>query len=415
MVDCRRTNCSSVGPINRGVTFYIAYLTYMIRLATTTNRPVPDRQLVGPTRPPVWPSPRLESIDALRGFTMFWIVGGAQLTLAVAGCFSGRLAEALAPQAIHAGWRDFHAWDQIGPMFLFVVGTAMPFAWARRIEERGPYGRAYWRIARRVIALWVLGMIAQGSLLKYHRHELELYSNTLQAIAVGYAVTSIALLHLRVRGQLVLVATLLLSYWAWLAAVPFGGHAAGTFERDANLPLYVDQLVLGSFRRDHHFAWLLPSLGFAATVLLGSLAGQILRARLTYGVKLRFLTASGVGCMLGGWLWSCVLPINRYLWTSSLVLWCGGLDFLLLALFYFVIDVAGIKRWAFPFLVFGANALLAYMLSEVYHRTISDVLVINLARQWADPYGELLRAVAEVGLLWLVLWYLYRKGTLLRA
>ena len=258
-------------------------------------------------------------------------------------------------------------------------------------------------------------MVAQGSLLKYHWHELEFYTNTLQAIAIGYTVAAIALLHLGVRGQIVLVGILVLGYWALLAAVPFGGYAAGTLERDANLPLYVDQLVLGNFRRDHHFAWLLPSLGFAATVLLGALAGQVLRAGLPQVAKLRLLAAIGVGCMLGGWAWSYALPINRHLWTSSLVLWCGGLSFLLLAWFYLVIDVVGFKHWAFPFMVFGANALLAYVLSEVYDRTISDVLVINLARQWPDPYNELLRSAAAVGLLWTVLLYLHRKGTLLRA
>ena len=389
----------------------------MIRMASLrpTSRLVPERLFAAPARVPPVPICRLESIDALRGFTMFWIVGGAQLVLAIVACFSSPLAEAFAPQAKHAAWRGFSDWDMIGPMFLFVVGTALPFAWGRRIEEARSLRDAYWRIARRVALLWVLGMIAQGSLLKYHWNELELYSNTLQAIAVGYAVASLALLHLGVRGQVLLTVALVLSYWALVAAVPFGGHPAGALEREANLPLYVDQLLLANFRRDHHFAWLLPSLGFAATVLLGSLAGQILRSGLPQGARLRVLTAIGVSCMVAGWLWSYVLPINRHLWTSSLVLWCGGISFLLLALFYLVIDVAGIKRWAFPFLVFGANALLAYMLSEVYGRTISDVLVINLASQWADPYGELLRSAAEVGLLWVLLWHMYRKGMLLRV
>ena len=238
--------------------------------------------------------------------------------------------------------------------------------------------------------LWLLGMLAQGSLLKYQFHSLEFYSNTLQAIAVGYLVTSLALLHLRVRGQVVLFAALAVVYWRLLALVPFAACPAGTLEREANLAFYVDQWVLGSFRRDHHFTWILSSLGFSATVLLGGLAGQLLRTRLSAGRKLRLLVAAGLLCMAIGWLWSYVLPLNRHIWTSSLVFWAGGISLLLLALFYGLIDVAGMTRWTFPLVVVGANALVAYVFSEVYGRTMSDVLVVNLATQCSAVYGELL-------------------------
>lgn len=362
------------------------------------------------------PSQRLVSLDALRGFTMFWIVGGAELVIALAACLSPALAEALEPQFKHATWVGFAPWDMIGPLFLFVVGAAMPFALGKRLEEdRGAWGPTYWRIARRFALLWLLGMIAQGSLLEYRVHGLELYSNTLQAIAVGYLVTSLALIHLRLPAQISLFAALVAVYGGLLMFVPFGGYAAGTLEADHNLAMYVDQTVLGSFRRDHHFTWVLTSLGFAATVLLGSFGGQLLRGRLSAGRKLRLLTVIGVAGLVGGWLWSYSLPINRHIWTSSLTLWAGGWSFLLLALFYGVIDVAGVKRWAFPFVVLGANALLAYVVSEVYGRTVSDVLIGGLAKQWSAPYDELLQAGAEIGLLWLILWFLYRKRSFLRA
>ena len=232
---------------------------------------------------------------------------------------------------------------------------------------------------------------------------------------MGYLVASVALLHLRTRGQIALLASLLLGYWALLALVPFSGYPAGTLERDANLALHVDKAVLRTFRHDHHFTWLLSSLGFAATVLMGTLAGRLLRSLLPTGPKLLLLAAIGVTSMAAGLAWSLVLPINRHIWTSSLVLWMGGASFLVLALFYAIIDVAGAKRWAFFFIVIGTNALLAYVVSEVYGRTLSDVLVIGLAKRLPPPCDEVLRWAAAITLLWLALSYLYRQRVYLRA
>lgn len=361
------------------------------------------------------PQQRLLSLDALRGFTMFWIIGGGDVLLAVTRCLSPAWGQTVAVQVTHPRWEGFVAWDLIMPTFLFVVGAALPFALCKRDEQGTPLASTYGRIFRRVVVLWLLGIIAQGCLFKYDLSRLELYSNTLQAIAVGYLVTAVALLHLPTFGQVTLFAALVLGYWGLVVGVPFGGHPAGTLEQTANLPRYVDEFVLGPFRRHHDFTWIVTSLGFAATVLLGSLAGQLLRSLLPAGRKLLVLTAIGVGCAAAGWLWSYWLPLNRHLWTSSLILWAGGWSCLLLALFYGVIDVAGIKGWAFPWIVIGANALLAYMFEQVFERTISNVLVANLARQWPAPYDELLGSIAEVGVLWLLLWYLYHQRTFLRA
>jgi predicted acyltransferase len=392
----------------------------MIRLTTSVSslqRPaLPTvRRLPVEAAPTARPAERLLSLDVMRGFTMFWIVGGAEIVIAVVACVSPAWGDALTPQSKHALWRGFACWDMIMPVFLFVVGASMPFALAKRWEQGAEPRTFYWRIARRFAILWILGMIAQGSLLKWHFGQLEFYSNTLQAIAVGYAVTAVALLHLRPWMRVVLFGSLVLAYWALLALVPFGGHPAGTLEQEANFALYVDQTVLGRFRRDHHFTWIITSLGFVATVLLGSLAGQLLRLRRTAGEKLAALTAIGAVLMAAGWVWSYWQPINRHIWTSSLILWTGGFSFLLLALFHGVVDVAGYKRWTFPFVVIGANSLLAYMISQVYDRTLSDVLVGNLAKQWSAPYDELLRAAAAFTLLWLILWYAYRNRSFLRA
>lgn len=355
------------------------------------------------------------SLDALRGFAMFWLIGGREWVLAVVACLAPSLYDATETQLTHPRWQGFVAWDMIMPVFLFVVGTAIPFAMAKH-RQRGESHRAiYARMARRVAWLWILGMAAQGCLLKFQIQGMELYSNTLQAIAVGYVVASLAWMHLRLAGQLALCVALVVGYAVLLCLVPFGGHAAGTLEKFANFPLYVDQLLLGNFRRDHSYTWIVTSLGFSATVLLGAFAGRILQADQPVRRRLIALIAAGVTCAAAGWIWSYWLPLNRHLWTSSMILWSGGLSFLLVAAFYWVIDVAGYKRWSLPLVILGANALVAYVLDEVFGRVISDTLVLNLAHQFSQPYNELIRATGEVGLMWLLVWYLYQKRTFVRA
>lgn len=355
---------------------------------------------------------RLLSLDALRGLAMFWIIGGREFCLAVVACLYPPLFDAFETQVTHPIWEGFVAWDLVMPVFLFVVGTAMPFAMAKRVTQDGPLWPTYTRIARRFVILWLLGAVAQA--IKYEPEGMELYSNALQAIAVGYLVTSLALLHLRIAGQIILFASLVLGYGALLMFVPFDGFAGGTLESTANLPRCVDEWVLGAFRRDHDFTWVLTSLGFAATVLLGALAGHLLRGPLSAKRKLALLATIGAVCLALGWLWSYYLPLNRHLWTSSMILWAGGWSFLMLAAFYAVIDVAGAKRWAFPLMVIGANALLAYVLDPLFEKS-GDMVAALLIPGGPDRYLNLVSSFCELTFLWLLLWLLYRKRMFFRA
>jgi predicted acyltransferase len=345
---------------------------------------------------------------------MFWLIGGREFVIAAAACINTSLGDVVETQLTHPHWEGFVAWDTIMPMFLFMVGTSMPFAFGKRLLQRESMGSIYGRIIRRVILLWILGMIAQG-LLKNSSGNIELYSNTLQAIAVGYLVTSIALLNFSLIGQIGLFAALVLGYWITLTFIPFAGHPGGTLAQTVNLPRYIDELILGHFRRDHDFTWIVTSMGFSATVLLGALAGHLLRGRLLAKQKLVIMVVVGYLCLAAGWLWSYWLPLNRHLWTSSMIIWTGGLCFLYLALFYAVIDMKGVKSWAFFFVVIGANALFAYMFDEVFGRTISDTLVLQTSKQLPTPYDGFLCALAEIVVLWLILYYLYKKRSFVRV
>jgi len=384
---------------------------------------------------------RLASIDALRGFDMFWIIGGGALVQAVIKLFADPLPALIDQQMKHVPWEGFTAWDLIMPLFLFLAGTSMPFSFARRLDTGQSKARLYAKVLQRVAVLWILGMIAQGRLLDFDLSKLRLFSNTLQAIAVGYLIAAIALIHLSRWGQLVLTAILLATFWAVMLCVPFGGNPAGLMDEKVNLALYIDQIILGRFCDPKTtYAWILPGLGNGATVLLGAMAGHLLRSTWSAGMKFLWLLLVGLLCLLLGWAmaggpvemlsrtslqetagawlkrWSDIrFPIIKHLWTSSMVLWAAGWSYLLLALFFLVIDVWGLRRWAMPFTVIGMNAILAYMLTHPFNvGNVSAQYVAGLAKH-LDRGGPTLTAAASFAVVWGILYYLYRNRHYLRV
>jgi predicted acyltransferase len=357
---------------------------------------------------------RLTSVDALRGFDMFWIMGGGPFVMAVCKLFVNPLPHWLDRQFDHVDWEGFVGWDLIMPLFLFIVGVAMPFSIGKRIKLGATRSQVYRKVAYRVVVLWILGMVAQGNLLAFDPNNLQLYSNTLQAIAAGYLISSVALVELRVRGQGALAALLLVVFWLLLAFFPVPGHGAGAYTPDGNLAMWIDKAVLGRFQDGTTYTWILSSLGFGATVLMGVLAGQLLRSSLPGPRKASWLAASGLACLLAGWLWSFVFPIIKHIWTSSMVLWSGGWCLLLLAAFYWLIDVKCYRRWAFFLIVIGMNAIVAYMAAEVLpFAQISGIFFAGLAKQ-LGMFGEVLVTLGALGILWLCLYYLYRNRTFIR-
>jgi len=360
------------------------------------------------------PSERIVSVDALRGFDMFWIAGGGPVVMEFCKLFSNPLPEWLNRHFDHVEWAGFVGWDLIMPLFLFIVGAAMPFSFGKRLARGDSRSAIYRKVAYRVVMLWVLGMIAQGHLLAFDLNNLQLYSNTLQAIAAGYLISAIALVELPVRWQAALAGALLVVLWAVMVFVPVPGHGAGMLTPQVNIAMYIDKAILGHFQDGTTYTWILSSLGFGATVLMGVLSGHLLRTSLAASRKALFLAGAGLASLLGGWLWSFAIPIIKHIWTSSMVLWSGGWCLLLLALFYWVIDVRGYRRWAFPFIVLGMNAIVAYMAPDIIpFSQISKTLFAGLATH-LGMFGDFLLEFGTFGVLWLGLYYLYRQRTFVR-
>ncbi|HOT50272.1 MAG TPA: DUF5009 domain-containing protein [Candidatus Hydrogenedentes bacterium] len=360
--------------------------------------------------------PRVMSVDALRGFDMFWIMGGGEAVKQFIRLFGDPMPAGIARQFSHVEWEGFAAWDLIMPLFLFIVGVAMPFSVGRRIERGDTRAGIYRHTARRVIVLFILGMIAQGHLLTFDLDRIHIYCNTLQAIAAGYLVATMALVHLRIAGQAALCAALLIGFWLIMILVPVPGHGAGVLTPDGNLAMFIDEAVLGRFRDGTHYTWILSSMGFAGSVLLGMFGGHILKSeRLTQGRKAFALVGMGVALTAGGLIWSLWFPIIKHIWTSSFVLFAAGLSYLLLAAFYTVMDVFGHKTWAFPFAVIGANALLAYLAEGlVSAHGIAAWLFGESAREWPAMYSFPFALLVFV-LLWIGLYVLYRKRVFVRV
>ncbi len=359
--------------------------------------------------------PRMMSIDALRGFDMFWIVGGKEVFAALVAllCYPMGVPGWLDHQLEHVEWTGFAAWDLIMPLFLFVSGASIPFAFAVKPGEKRNHAAIYRRMARRVLLLWVLGMVAQGHLLEMDWTKLHFFSNTLQAIAVGYVIASAAFLHLRLRGQLLLCAGLLAAYWLLMMFVPVPGAGGWLLQPHANLAMWLDETVLGRFRDGTTYAWILPGLGFGGSVLLGSFAGQMMRAEWKPARRLLALAAAGLACLAGGWLWGLHFPVIKHLWTSSMVLWAGGWSFLLLAFFYLVVDVWKWQWWAYPFVVIGANAITVYLGAHIVD---FEGLARKIPFLGVETVGtNLIAALLAFLCVWVPLWLMYRWKIFIRV
>jgi predicted acyltransferase len=326
-------------------------------------------------------------------------------------------------------------------------------------------------------------MISQGNLLDFKLDRLRLYSNTLQSIAAGYLIATIVLVELRNwRWQIGVTAGLLVLYWACMAFIPFQGHRAD-YSEQGNLGILLDKkilngwtygwivggavvagatimiiavgtwrtsrarlsqkiiamsatalavlwMIIAAVRVDRSFvvdfqdrttyAWILASISFGATVMMGVLAGQLLKSSLDGWTKVGILAAGGLVCLALGWIWNLIptpigMPIIKHIWTSSMALWAGGWSLLLLALFYGVIDVLGWRAWSFVFIVIGANAILAYIANKLFNiGGIGRNLFGGLTKHFGSG-ADFGLAVLTFALMWAGMWFLYRKRVFLRV
>ena len=367
---------------------------------TSTSQPIPSNQ-------------RLVSVDALRGFDMLWIIGGGDVLITLSRASGIKLLSNMPAQFDHS-WGQFHFYDLIMPLFLFIVGVVMPVAFNNRMARGENRKRIYTHVIRRVVILYILGLIASGHLLTFDPLKWHLWTDTLHAIAMGYLVSSVLILELKLPLQIGITAALLLLYWVTMAFIPVPGYGPGIYEPDINLALWIDNTVLGRFQEGAGWTYIITNLTFICSVMLGVFAGNILLSENTPMKKVGMLALIGICCIIAGKIWGIWFPIIHHLWTSSLVLFAGGLSFLLLALFYLVIDVWGFKRWAFPMVVIGMNAIAVYVATHLFDfSAIGNVFLGGLVN-YVGPWHELLQALGGLTVVWLILFWMYRNKTFIK-
>lgn len=355
---------------------------------------------------------RLMSVDALRGFDMFWIIGGSAIITGLSKALGGSL-DALLPQFEHVPWEGLHFFDLIWPLFMFIVGVSIPLSIEKRNAEGTSKRSLYLHALRRAIILFILGMIAQGGLLNWDISKLRPCYSVLHGIAAGYLIAFIVVMELRPKIQGAVIAVFLLLYWAVLMLVPVPGIGAGVLTPDGNLATWIDQVILGRFHYGKN-TWFLSYMSFASSVLLGALAGRLLMLPYTEKTKVMLLGSSGAACILLGLLWSTIFPIIKLLWTSSFVLVGGGFGFLMLALFYWIIDVKGYRRWAFFFMVIGMNSISVYLAIMLFDFQIIGNIFVGSLLPRIGQWDDLVSASAAVAVIWLLLYWMYRTRTFVK-
>lgn len=353
------------------------------------------------------PASRLVSLDVFRGLTM-----AAMVLVNNPGTW-----RAIYAPLRHADWHGLTPTDVIFPCFVFIVGVAIPLS-------RPTPGR----VLRRAATIFALGIVLNGA--PYFDWATIRIPGVLQRIAVCYLVAALLFLGTRWRTQAVVIAALLVGYWAALTLVPVPGYGRGDLGPEGNLAAWLDRAVLGPHlwkaARVYDPEGMLSTVPAIATALLGVLTGQWLQSGRAPRQILAGLTVGGAVATVLGAIWGLVFPVNKSLWTSSYVVLTGGLALLLLAACYWAIEIRGWRRWAVPFVVFGVNALALYFLSTLMARaltlihvggaTLKTTIFDRAFAPWASPVNaSLAYAGAYLLLWWLVLWGLYRAGIRLRA
>jgi predicted acyltransferase len=349
-------------------------------------------------------SARMISVDALRGFDMFWIIGGGSVLAALADVWPNQVTFTLREQLEHVRWEGFHFEDLIFPLFLFVMGVVLPFSLARRQKEGQSLARLYSHFLIRSLLLIVMGSVPRGVL---NFDKWPFLGGVMAHIGLCYFAAAILIRHTGWRSRAAIVGVYLVGYWLASLLVPVPGHGAGVFTEEGSLASFIDhQFIAGNLWNEGPTS--IPS--GVMIVLSGSLAGLWLRSGRSGSQKASGLALAGLACVVLGFLWSFSFPmIKRVVWSSSYVTYACGWSLLLLALFYWLIDVKGYRRWCFFFVVIGMNALTIYFLQAIVDFKSTAILLVTGIANHAGIMGPVVLPLGMLALKWCLLWLLYRQ------
>jgi predicted acyltransferase len=384
------------------------------------------------------------SLDALRGFDMFWIVGGEELVHALYRGWPNGLTGLLNTQMDHVRWQGVHFYDLIFPLFVFIVGTSIVFSLTKTIERVGK-AAALKRILVRSLVIYFFGLLVYGGISKGLDHVR--WMGVLQRIALCYLFTSILFCFLRPRALMAVCTALLLGYWGISALVPIRDFnlqrdhlktinlqpdspethqqflatttmVRSKYEDGLNLPQQIDFQYLPGHKWDGAYdpEGILSTIPAIGTCLLGVVAGLLLRNPLVPDrKKVQYLLIAGVAGVVLGFLWGLGFPVIKKIWTSSYVLVAAGYACLFLASFYQMIEVWQWRKWCIPFVWIGMNPITIYLAFHLLSfGDFAQLIVGGPVRQAFGAWGDMLMAIVVVTLSLGLVQFLYQRKIFLR-
>lgn len=374
------------------------------------------------------PPARLTSLDAFRGAVMLLMAsGGLGLAEVARRNPDSALLRFLGEQTDHAAWRGCTVWDLIQPAFMFMVGVALPWSIANRRARGATFPSMLGHALLRAVLLVLLGVFLASAWSKQTDWN---FVNVLAQIGLGYPFLFLVAFT-SVRTQWIVAGVILVATWlAFVLYQPATGSGPpaelGPWTKGANFAAAVDVHLLNAFPRTAAFTHnsggyqtlnFIPSL---ATMIFGLLAGNLLRGTHCLRRKVGSLVVAGIGLIVLGTALDVLglCPIVKRIWTPSFALYSTGWVAITLAAFVAVIDWRGWKRWTFPLLVAGLNPIALYFMWQLMSSSIRGSIKTHFGQRVFEIFGTgftpLAERLAVVIVLWLILWWMYRRRIFLK-
>ncbi len=361
---------------------------------------------------------RLASIDALRGFDMLMIAGGGQFIEQLGGKTGLPWVDAVAAQFVHPPWHGFAFYDFIFPLFLFLAGTSIPFSMSSGLAKKYSKNELLQKVGKRMLILICLGILYKNAPLNIFDPANIRYGSVLGRIGIATFIAATLYLHVSPRQRLYTASAILILYYLAFVLIPVPGFGAGDFSFEGNLAGWFDRQVMPGrlLQKTYDELALFTQLPAACLAIFGTFAGETLLSSHAVSDKIKRLLLMGVAGIALGLLWNFLFPINKHLWSSSFVLLTTGLGFVLLALFYWIVDVQRFQKWAFFFIVIGMNSLVMYLAYRfIDFNESSRLLFSGVYEHAAEGWHKVFQTLGGLLLAWLLLYFLWRKRVFVKV
>lgn len=368
----------------------------------------------------VYKSDRLYSLDALRGFDMFWIMGAATLIWEWQKIHpDNTLLTFLRDQTAHAEWHGFTFFDLIFPLFLFISGVAAPYSLGKKLEKGVAKNKLLVTVIKRSLLLVLLGIVYNNGLAIKPIEEYR-FASVLGRIGIGYMFACIIYLYANKTYQIIWCAGILIAYWLLLKFTSAPGYAAGDLTMEGNFASYMDKtfmpgyLYLGVHDPEGFFS----SIPAISTGLFGILTGDYLKNNIKdpKPQKALLMLIAGILLILIAQIWNLDFPVNKNLWSSSFACQAAGISLLFFSLFYYIIDVMGFQKWAFFFKVIGMNSIFIYMSGIIINWDHATRGLFGwFISIFKEPTSFVIGAACIILVKWLALYYMYKKKIFIKV